>query len=221
MARRPTPDPEAQPDAHSALRDPVGPKPRNVYVRRRIFALLALVAIVAAIVLMIVRPGSNGGANSAREVAVPGDLSEKPKPSAAGESETPVCATSALEVTAVTNQGSYGQDEYPQLSLSVKNVGKDACVADLGTAAMSFTVSSGADSVWRSTDCQTGAESLPVILKGGELLESESIEWDRTRSSTETCDITRDAVSADGASYHLTASVGGADSTDTAQFLLY
>ena len=101
------------------------------------------------------------------------------------------------------------------------NTGKDACVADLGTAGMSFTVSSGSDDVWRSTDCQTNAESLPVVLKAGETLESEPVSWDRTRSSTETCEITRDPVVAGGASYHLSAGAGGAESEETAQFLLY
>lgn len=220
MTRRPGNESEEQQGTFSALRDPVGPKDRSVYVRRRIIVLLGLVAIIVAVVLMIVRPGSTSGESNAKDVAVPGDLTEKPKQTAGGKSD-PVCESSQLEVSAVTNQGSYGPDELPELSLSVKNTGDAACTAELGTAGMTFTVSSGSDEVWRSTDCQTSPEKLPVILDAGEQLDSESIQWDRTRSSTETCEIARDPVASDGASYHLEVSAAGAKSTDTAQFLLY
>ena len=220
MARRPAQDPSEQHGARSALRDPVGPEDRSVYVRRRLIVLLGLVAVVVAIVLIVVRPGA-AAPDDAKDVKVPSDVAETPKPDAAKAGEPVACAKAALEVAPVTDQGSYGDGEFPQLSLSVKNTGKDACVADLGTAGMSFTVSSGSDDVWRSTDCQTNAESLPVVLKAGETLESEPVSWDRTRSSTETCEITRDPVVAGGASYHLSAGAGGAESEETAQFLLY
>lgn len=221
MARRPPQDPSDEHGTLSALRDPVGPKDKSVYVRRRLIVLLALVAVILTIVLIIVRPGSNGGANDTKNVAVPSDLSEKPAVDAAKAGEPAACAPDSLVVTAVTDQGSYGDGEYPKLSLSVENTGEAKCVADLGTAGMSFTVSSGDDAVWRSTDCQTGAESLPVVLKAGEVLETEAVEWDRTRSSAETCDISRDPVVGGGASYHLSASAGGGESEETAQFLLY
>ncbi|MGO2139560.1 MAG: hypothetical protein ACTH30_04040 [Leucobacter sp.] len=220
MARRPPQDPSEQHEPRSVLRDPVGPEERSVYVRRRLIVLLGLVAVIAAIVLIIVRPGSSTP-NDTKDVKVPSDVAETPKADPKKSGEPVACAQSALEVVPVTDQGSYGEGEYPQLSLTVKNTGKDACVADLGTAGMSFTVSSGSDDVWRSTDCQTGAESLPVVLKAGETLESEAIPWDRTRSSTETCEITRDPVVAGGASYHLSAGAGGAEGEETAQFLLY
>lgn len=220
MARRPPQDPSEQHEPRSVLRDPVGPEERSVYVRRRLIVLLGLVAVIAAIVLIIVRPGSSTP-NDTKDVKVPSDVAETPKADPKKSGEPVACAQSALEVVPVTDQGSYGEGEYPQLSLTVKNTGKDACVADLGTAGMSFTVSSGSDDVWRSTDCQTSAESLPVVLKAGETLESEAIPWDRTRSSTETCEITRDPVVAGGASYHLSAGAGGAEGEETAQFLLY
>lgn len=210
-----------QPGKLSALREPVGPKDRSVYVRRRIIVLLGLLALIAAIVLIIVRPGGTGGASSAKEVRVPSDLIEQPERVSADSAETVACELSALVVTAVTDQPSYGPGESPELSLSVTNTGKEACIADLGTAGMAFTVSSGSDQVWRSTDCQTNPVSTPIILDAGQTLESESITWDRTRSSVETCDIDRDPVVAGGASYHLTATAGGADSKETAQFLLY
>lgn len=224
MARRPPQDPSDEHGTRSALREPVGPKDRSVYVRRRIVVLLGLLAVIAAIVLIIVRPGSNPGANNANtsnNVEVPSDVAEKPDADPAKAGEAAACAPGALEVLAVTDQGSYGEGENPLLSISVKNTSKDECIADLGTAGMSLTVSSGSDDVWRSTDCQTDPESLPVVLKPGEALDSESVEWDRTRSSPETCDIGRDPVVSGGASYHLSVTAGGGESEETAQFLLY
>ncbi|MFC5338812.1 hypothetical protein [Leucobacter denitrificans] len=197
-------------------------KDRSVYVRRRIVVLLALVAVVAAVVLIIVRPGSSGGAKEVASVEVPSDLTEDPEPVSTEETpETPACQSADLDVVAVTDQPSYGAGENPEFSLTVTNSGSEACIADLGTAGMTFAVSSGSDEVWRSADCQTSLDSLPVILDAGEKLETESVSWDRTRSSAETCDITRDAVVAGGASYHLTVSAGGSESKETAQFLLY
>lgn len=227
--RRPGSDPHPKADeatqggAFSALRTPVGPNDRSVYLRRRLIVLLGIVAVIAAVTLMIIRPGSNSGsAGEVSKVEVPSDLSEKPEtPAADEEATTPMCDSNALAVTAETDQGSYGPGEIPQLSLTVTNTSKEKCIADLGTAGMSFTVTSGADEVWRSTDCQTAKDSLPVELAAGETLETETIAWDRTRSSTETCEITRDPVWADGASYHLSASVAGVKSETTAQFLLY
>ena len=220
MARRPVQDPSEQHGARSALRDPVGPEDRSVYVKRRLIVLLGLVAVIVAIVLIVVRPGA-AAPDDAQDVKIPSDVAETPKADTAKAGEPVACAKAALEVTPVTDLGSYGEGEFPQLSLTVKNTGKDSCIADLGTAGMSFTVSSGSDDVWRSTDCQTNAESLPVVLKAGEILESEPVSWDRTRSSTETCEITRDPIVAGGASYHLSAGAGGAESEETAQFLLY
>ena len=220
MARRPPHESADEHGLRSALRDPIGPNDRSVYVRRRIIVLLGALALIAAIVLIIVRPGSAGPDDSGK-VEVPSDVVETPDPSPTKPGEPVACAQSALEVTPVTDQGTYGEDEFPMLSLTVKNTGKDSCVADLGTAGMTFTVSSGSDDVWRSADCQEGAESLPVVLKAGETLETEAVSWDRTRSSSETCDISRDPVVAGGASYHLNAGVGGAESEETAQFLLY
>lgn len=194
---------------------------KSVYARRRIIVLLGVIAVALAVVLIIVRPGSSGGAKSIEKVEVPTDLVEKPERPSNKADEHPACTLTDLNVQAATNQASYGGGELPQLSLSVENTGEEACIADLGTAGMTFTVSSGSDQVWRSTDCQTAPESLPVILETGESLESEEVEWDRTRSSVETCDIPRDPVVGGGASYHLSVTAGGAESKVTAQFLLY
>lgn len=207
----------------STLREPVGPKDKKVYVRRRLLVLAALLAVVVAVVLVIVKPGSSGGAVGARQVEVPEDLVaiEQEEAEAADPDAISPCTDSQLRVTPVTDRESYAAGELPKISLSVENVGEADCQADLGTAGMSFQITSGADQVWRSTDCQENPDHRAVIVQPGKPLTTETLEWDRTRSSPESCDIARDPVGAGGATYHLRVAVGGVNGEGTAPFLLY
>lgn len=206
----------------STWREPVGPKDKRVYVRRRLWVLLGFLAIVAAVVLIIVRPGSSGGVGEANPVDVPTDLAQVAKEQTTADPATiAACAPGQVTVTPVTDAQNYAADQTPQLSLTVTNTGQAACSADLGTASMVFSITSGSDQVWRSTDCQKNADHRQVILQPKTPLTTTPIAWDRTRSGTETCGITREPMPGGGASYHLAAEVGGVKSVGTAQFQLY
>lgn len=189
-----------------------------MYIRRRLLVLAGLLAVIAVIVLLFVKPGS-GGPPDAQEVTVPEGL-QTSAPGDDDEGEVPECAPGQLEVTPITDKSDYAAGELPALALSVENTGEGACTADLGTAGMELVVSSGEDEVWRSMDCQESPESLPAILDPGKPVESEPVSWDRTRSSAETCTITREPVNAGGASYHLRVAAAGTPGTGTKQFLL-
>lgn len=203
-------------------RDPVGTKEKSVYVRRRILVLLGLLAIVAAVVLIILKPGSTGGAASSRGVEVPDDLVAAEQADAKQESaEIPACGAGQLEVAPITDRESYAVGELPQLSLSIENTGTAPCTADVGTAGMLFTITSGSDEVWRSIDCQTDSAHLAVVLEPGTPLTTEPLAWDRTRSSAESCETSRETVGSGGASYHLRVAAAGIEGTGTKQFLLY
>lgn len=207
----------------STLRDPVGPEDKKVYVRRRLLVLAGLIALIVAVVLVIVKPGSSGGAAGAAEVTVPEDLvvAEQQEAETADPEAIPACADTQLQVTPVTDRDSYAAGELPQLSLQIENVGESDCQADLGTAGMSLQVTSGVDQVWRSTDCQQNPDHRAVIVQPGKPLMTEAIAWDRTRSSPDSCEISRDPVGAGGATYHLRVAVGGVEGEGTAPFLLY
>lgn len=208
----------------SNWKEPVGPQSKKVYIRRRLLVLLGLLALVVAVVLIIFRPGSSGGAVGAREVAVPDDLVEveqQDREQADDPDQVPECSAGQLVVVPLTDSESYGPEQTPMLSLSVENRGQAACSADLGTATMSFEITSGSDQIWRSTDCQRNPDHRSVILEPGTPLETEGIAWDRTRSGPETCEIEREAVVAGGASYHLSVAAAGVPSNGTAQFQLY
>lgn len=205
----------------STLLDPVGPERKGVYVRRRLLVIAGLVSLVVFVVLVIVKPGSSGGAATAPKVELPAEIAAADKPEVVAEGEIVSCVASDLVVKPITDRNNYGPEEQPLLSLSVESQAEQPCAADLGTATMVFKIISGSDEVWRSTDCQTEPDSRPVILQPGKPLVTETIPWDRTRSSTETCEVPRDPVFAEGSTYHLQVSAAGVQGQGTAPFLLY
>jgi hypothetical protein len=213
------------------FRNPAGPQPSSVYWRRRIVVLLGLIALIAIVVLIVVRPGAEAApAAPATPTPTSSTLPQSPSPSpsatnAAGKKAVAACRPGQVEVTAVTDKETYGEDELPQLSMSISNVGDAPCSVNVGTSQMVFTVTSGSDTIWTSTDCQSDATDVPYTLppasSGVAAATVTGIPWQRERSSPDTCDSEdRPAVPAGGASYHLDVSLGGFDSTESALFIL-
>lgn len=205
----------------STLRNPIGPKSKGVYVRRRLFVLVGLLAVVAFVVLVIVRPGTDGGAAKAPEVKMPEELVAAEQAETGKPGELPNCGTGELAVTPLTDGNSYAAGQSPLLALRIESRAEAACQADLGTAGMSFVITSGSDQIWRSTDCQENPDHRNVILQPGEALETEPFAWDRTRSNPDSCDAERPQVVAGGATYHLHVAIFGVQGSGTASFLLY
>lgn len=204
----------------SSLKEPVGPHSKKVYLRRRLILLAILISIPVIVLLIIFRPGSTGGVSDRKEVTLPADLSADATKETA-EGETPGCKKGDIDVTAVASKTSYSPGENPEIWMTISNSGTEPCVIDLGTKELSFEITSGAETYWLSTDCQTGADSREVLLEPGNPLSTEPLVWDRTRSSPETCNLERPPVPGDGAAYHLFATANAVKSSDSWQFLLY
>lgn len=219
----------------SSLTNPRGPERPAVYWRRRLIVFGVLLAVIVLVIVLIVRLASGPGTENtaATPTSTP---TATPAPTAAPEASTtaPIdeaattdpgsaaaCTADQIRVEAVVNGTSFAADELPQLSLSVTNTGSAACTMNAGTSQQVFTVSSGEEPYWTSTDCQTAPSDQQVLLEPGKTVSSNPpITWDRTRSAPDTCDQPRDPVPAGGASYHLNTSIGGFASADSAQFLL-
>ncbi|PJJ65615.1 hypothetical protein [Compostimonas suwonensis] len=212
----------------STIKNPVGPQPSKVYWRRRIVVGLGLLAVIVIVVLIIVRPGSGGGSPTpAATTTMTSTPTDPPVPSTsiptdAVQVDGEPCDPANVQVAAITDADSYDPGVLPQLSLSITNSGAVSCVIDAGTAAQVFTITSGDEQYWTSTDCQTDPVSTEVTLEPGQTLSSSvPVQWDRTRSAADTCDATdREQVTGGGASYFLTTSVGGIESPEAKQFLL-
>jgi hypothetical protein len=200
----------------STNQNPVGRSvsPR-VYRRRRFVALLGLLAVIVVIILIINRPGSAPRATP--------ESAASTSPAAQADTSGAACDPSVVQVESLTDALEYGPGELPQLSVSLTNTGPSACTLNAGTSVQLFTITSGSDVWWRSTDCQTGAADAPVVLEPGVPLSSAAaVPWERVRSAPSTCaDATRSSAPAGGASYVLTVTVDGIESPSPKQFFLY
>ncbi len=181
--------------------------------------LLGLIAVVVVIVLIVVRPGqgspSGGGTPTPSDTPAPTSTPTPTFTSAAGGEE---CNPDQIAIEAITDSTSSEGDEQPKLSMSIENIGAAPCTFDVGTAAQEYIITSGTDRIWSSKDCQTGASANPVILAPGLEQTTTPFSWDRTRSSTTTCDGSRPAAVAgpDGPTYRLTVMLGDLESEDVA-----
>ena len=223
-----------------------------MYRRRRLVLLLAVVAVVAGVVWLLVAqpwrveasetaaPVGTKTQSAASALPVPTSLpspaaTDLGEPQGAEEtaetpSETPsatpaaqACIEGDIAVEALVGAESYAADENPQFSIRLTNSSAADCTLNVGTSGQAFTVMSGSDTWWRSTDCQSEPSDMVVLLAAGQAVTSASaLSWDRTRSAVGTCgDETRPRAPGGGASYHLSVEIGGIPSTQSAQFLLY
>ena len=222
--------------------------PPSVYRRRRIVLLLVVVAVVALVWVLIAQPWRGAAADqpdarptptatsSAPETPTPTPTptpevtpTSEPTPDAAPEA-TPSpepsakpCVARDVSVEALTDKETYDAGQNPQLSIRLTNDGETDCTLNVGTSGQSFTIMSGSDVWWRSTDCQTEPSDMVVLVAAGQTVTSAApLTWDRTRSAVGTCgDADRQVAPGGGASYHLRVEIGGIASTQSAQMLLY
>ena len=203
----------------STIRTPVGPQPPSVYWRRRLVVLLGLIAVIVVIVLIVVRPGQ--GSPSGDKTPSPSDtpsVTPTPTPTFTSAAGGEACNPSQVQVKAVTDSNSYAAGVQPKLAMSITNIGAAPCTFDVGTAAQEYIITSGTDRIWSSKDCQTGAAANPVVLAPGIEQTTTPFSWDRTRSSTTTCNGTRPAAVSgpDGPTYRLQVKLGDIESEDVA-----
>lgn len=201
----------------STFRNPVGPQPSRVYWRRRLIVGLGLLAVIVVIVLIVTR--LNSGTPTATSTTPPPSASNSSTPNptetAGGE-----CDPTKITVDPITDADSYDAGQNPQLSFSLKSTMTAPCTFSAGSDVQEFRITSGDELIWSSKDCQTDPVAAVITLAPGVPKASSAIPWDRTRSSTDTCDAAREQVVAGGASYHLEVIVGGVKSATTKQFLL-
>lgn len=220
-----------------------------VYRRRRLLLLILVLAIAGAIAWLLIAqpwqawagatsaatPQQSASASPTASSTTDATASTTPPTPTATPSATPSpsatvaetgtakpCVARAITVEPVTDAATYAAGQNPQLSIRLTNTGGVDCTLNVGTSTQAFTVTSGSDTWWRSTDCQTEPSDMIVTLAAGQTVASAvPVVWDRTRSSVSTCDdANRPVAPGGGASYHLDVEVGGIVSSQSAQFLL-
>lgn len=203
----------------STIRNPVGPQPANIYWRRRLLVLGGLLLVIVVILLIVFSPKGEQAPSGASSSAPPSGSAQTDS----GKSDEPVaCDPSVITVTPVTDASSYPDGVNPMISMTITNNGAVACTINAGTDAQLYSIVSGPDPIWNSKDCQTDSTPAEVVLEPGAAgaKSTTPFSWDRTRSSTSTCDTQRPAVTANGATYRLSVSLGAIESSTDVPFVL-
>lgn len=180
---------------------PVGTREPQVYWRRRVVALVALLVVVALVVWGVSsaigalrggdEPVADGGGTAQQPVTDPAaDAQPSPDPSAAtgetapAEGEVPACAAPGLVVAPTVDATSYALGSTAKVGMTITNTGTAACTMDAGSAALELLVVSGSDRIWSSDDCQTDAQSRPTTVEPGDAgVLASSVEWTLVRSA--------------------------------------
>jgi hypothetical protein len=191
-----------------------------VYRRRRLFVGGALLLIIALVSSFAVAGAFNGKSEQASSTAPGATPSAGPSagasPSASASasapaatptpSATPGCNQNLVTVSASTDKAAYGPEENPMLTLKVTNGGTMPCEVNIGTSQMEFLVTSGADRIFSSRDCQAISEDLVKMIAPG-ASETANFPWSRNRS-VDGCQPVEAQPGGGGAYYIFTAKLG-------------
>ena len=200
----------------------------RVYRRRR--ALVLLIFVILVVVIWVNVANAINGANKPISTVTPmatGSSTSMPSatasgiPSAAASTVAAPCDPKKIVVTPIVDGNSFEAGQLPNFQIGITNTAKEACTFNVGTSQMSMNVTSGNETYWRSSDCQSESSDTEALLLPGKMEVSAPFTWSREYSAPETCDGTREAVPAGGASYFLNVQVGAAKSASGYQFLLY
>src|SRR5262245_23238316 len=112
----------------SSVRNPRGPQPASVYWRRRIVALLGLVAVMLCIALILAPLTAGGGGAPTPTPPV------TPSTTPGATDGKAACNPAVIRVVAVTDSNSYAPEQQPLLSMTITNTGAVACTLDVGTS---------------------------------------------------------------------------------------
>jgi hypothetical protein len=195
---------------------PSAPLPSRVYWRRRLVVLGIPVLLVVLAVWFV---GGRGAAheptgaathtNAATAKATANATTKATVKATARATSTstvsvPDCSSLDLDVSA--DAKAYDAGENPKLITTITNTGAKACLVDAGSAHTALVITSGDDEVWSSRHCASKASaSKPLLLSSGKSV-SESVMWERVRS-TQGCPSNPHAAKA--GTYAVTYSVAG------------
>lgn len=189
-----------------------------MYRRRRLFLGAALLMVIALIAGSFALAGAfsgkseqasstdGAGATASADPSTQASPSASPPEPTPTPSATPSCNQNLVTVSASTDKAAYGPEENPLLTLKVTNGGTMPCEVNIGTSQMEFLVTSGADRIFSSRDCQAKSEDLVKIIAPG-ASETANFPWPRNRS-VEGCQPVEAKPGGGGAYYIFTAKLG-------------
>lgn len=182
--------------------EPNGPLPPEIYWRRRLLAIGALIVALALIIwlaMMLLRGGGGdakdpkAAAASSTSVSASGAAATTgpsgANPPASGTvnstaSGTPAqCPDQSLAVKVSVGQPTYKAGEQPVFTIVITNISTAACTRDMGSGLQQVWVQSldGQRRLWSSTDCDQGGPADVRTLNGGQQA-AFTLTWSGTTS---------------------------------------
>jgi hypothetical protein len=191
-----------------------------IYRRRRIF--FGSAALIVIILLVSIISGISNAIHNLTHPEVQASATTSAPATAAGQP----CAPGAVSVIAgigdanKTNAASFAKGINPYLWFTLTNNSTVACTFDAGSKVSFFKITSGSQTIWDSSNCDRSQDVNAVVtLQPSQPISSSPSTWLRVYSSSNGCSTGQKLAPAAGASYHLTATVGGVISNDV-QFVL-
>lgn len=172
---------------------PSGSHPASVYWFRRVVLLVGVI-----IFFWIILSLGGGGGDKTSTGSTTNHPSSSPSPthttstSSAGSGSTgglAACNQSDLAFSADAAKTDYASNEYPKITISIKNNGSASCKFD--TDQRYLTIMSGNDLWFSSKACQTAPN--PTINIGSQQTVEQSYTWGRKRQATD-CSVGGSAV---------------------------
>jgi TPP-dependent trihydroxycyclohexane-1,2-dione (THcHDO) dehydratase len=173
---------------------------------------------VRRLVALIVLVGAGVGINGVLSAATGGQNAQPEATATNGATTVAACDPAAVVISGNVDHDTYAEGELPKLSMTITNTSDVACTIEVGTDKQKYIITSGSDTIWDSTVCQSSTEPFVQEFAAGEAITTNTFEWGRARSDN--CDNGTPAVGG-GASYQLSVQLGEIASAESKQFMLY
>lgn len=183
------------------MHEPQGSLPREVYVRRRVAAVVVAVVAVLAVVLALFLASRDSGTDT-QETAGGGDAEttapatettteesdDSEDDDADGGASRGRCDDSDLQLDVWPAEANVPEGESLRFYTNIHNTGDITCDRDLSEAPLTFEVYRLDTNVkvWSSIDCTTPRDEDEVELQPGEP-EPRQIDWTGRRSAEGAC----------------------------------
>ena len=207
-----------------AVLEPQGPLPREIYVRRRLAALILVAVVVVAVVVALVLVSRDGGSGADPSAAAGSETSETSASENSSETSTEAteedeaddpasrgrCADDGLDVEVRPASANFEAGSDARFYAEITNTSASTCDRDLSGAPLTFEVYRLDDNarVWSSTDC-TQSDSEDVANLEPDEPVMRQIDWSGRMSEPGACG-QRDRAPAEPGSYQVYALVGDA-----------
>ena len=162
----------------------------RVFRRRRLAVLISLLVVVGLLVwagfgiASALRPADPGAAGTGPVAGGTSNASPQPsqEPGAEPSDEATDCLEGDVVIGASTAQGTHGPAQNPVLVMTIKNEGKFDCKVNVGTSQQEFSVMSGSDRIFSTSDCVQDPMDTEITIKPGSS-ETARFTWTRVRSA--------------------------------------